>query len=348
MAAPPSALRRAALLLLSAAGVYAAYLTQGYVQEAISTREYAPSGARFAQLKALHGLQSFGCFVTAGLVLLAFPGTRGGAAGKGKGGKEAAPTAPLLEFLKPSITNSIGPALGIMALKNIPFSSQVLVKSCKMVTVMIGNTLVSGTRYSAKEYACAALIAGGLSLFSLQGSGKAASKLADPNMVLGYGLCLVNLSFDGYTNSYQDNIKMRYQGTTAFEMMCWMNFWCALMVGTYTFGISSAGGEIAAFCLEHPDALRDIITFCICGAVGQLFIFLTIVQFGSLTNTIVTTARKFFSILISTALSGSPLVPLQWAGVACVFAGLAGNIYLKALKARGQGPKGKKKKAALD
>ena len=342
MAAPPSALRRALLLVLSAAGVYASYLTQGYVQEAISTREYAPSGARFAQLKALHGLQSFGCFVTAGLVLLAFPGTRGGAAG-GKGGKEAAPTAPLLEFLKPSITNSIGPALGIMALKNIPFSSQVLVKSCKMVTVMIGNTLVSGTRYSAKEYACAALIAGGLSLFSLQGSGKAASKLADPNMVLGYGLCLVNLSFDGYTNSYQDNIKMRYKGTTAFEMMCWMNFWCALMVGTYTFGISSAGGEIVAFCLEHPDALRDIITFCICGAVGQLFIFLTIVQFGSLTNTIVTTTRKFFSILISTALSGSPLVPLQWAGVACVFAGLGGNIYLKALKARA-----KQKKAALD
>ena len=328
--------------MVSAAGVYAAYLTQGYVQEAISTREYAPSGARFAQLKALHGLQSFGCFVTAGLVLLAFPGTQGGAAG-GKGGKEAEPTAPLLEFLKPSITNSIGPALGIMALKNIPFSSQVLVKSCKMVTVMIGNTLVSGTRYSAKEYACAALIAAGLSLFSLQGSGKAASKLADPNMVLGYGLCLVNLSFDGYTNSYQDNIKMRYKGTTAFEMMCWMNFWCALMVGTYTFGISSAGGEIVAFCLEHPDALRDIITFCICGAVGQLFIFLTIVQFGSLTNTIVTTTRKFFSILISAVLSGSPLVPLQWAGVACVFAGLSANIYLKALKARA-----KQKKAALD
>ena len=167
--------------------------------------------------------------------------------------------------------------------------------------------------------------------------GEAASKLADPNMVLGYGPCLVNPSFAGCTNSY------RYQGTTAFEMMCRMNFWCALMVGTYTFGISSAGGEIVAFCLEHPDALRDIITFCICGAVGQLFIFLTIVQFGSLTNTIVTTTRKFFSILISTALSGSPLVPLQWAGVACVFAGLAGNIYLKALKARA-----KQKKAALD
>ena len=128
-----------------------------------------------------------------------------------------------------------------------------------------------------------------------------------------------------------------------------MNFWCARTVGTYTFGISSAGGEIAAFGLEHPGALRDVVTFCVCGAVGQLFTFPTIVQFGSVTDAIVTTARRSFSILTSAALSGSPLVPLQWAGVACVFAGLAGNIYLKALKARGQGPKGKKKKeAALD
>ena len=119
-----------------------------------------------------------------------------------------------------------------------------------------------------------------------------------------------------------------------------MNFWCARTVGTYTFGISSAGGEIAAFGLEHPGALRDVVTFCVCGAVGQLFTFPTIVLFGS-----VTTARRSFSILISTALSGSPLVPLQWAGVACVFAGLAASVCLRALKA----PWGKpKKKAALD
>lgn len=36
-----------------------------------------------------------------------------------------------------------------------------------------------------------------------------------------------------------------------------------------------------------------------CGAVGQLFIFGTIKTFGSLVNTLITTTRKFFNILLS-------------------------------------------------
>ncbi len=38
-----------------------------------------------------------------------------------------------------------------------------------------------------------------------------------------------------------------------------------------------------------------------CGAVGQLFIFGTIKAFGSLVNTLITTTRKFFNILLSGA-----------------------------------------------
>lgn len=42
-----------------------------------------------------------------------------------------------------------------------------------------------------------------------------------------------------------------------------------------------------------------MLLFCLCGAVGQLFIFATIKRFGSLINTLVTTTRKFFNILLS-------------------------------------------------
>ena len=42
---------------------------------------------------------------------------------RGKAPK-AQPT-PLLEYMKPAVTNTVGPALGILALKNIPYSSQV-------------------------------------------------------------------------------------------------------------------------------------------------------------------------------------------------------------------------------
>lgn len=68
--------------------------------------------------------------------------------------------------------------------------------------------------------------------------------------------------------------------------------------------------------------------FCLCGAVGQLFIFHTIRRFGSLINTLITTTRKFFNILLSVLWSGNPLLGQQWVAVAMVFGGLlASSVY---------------------
>ena len=70
----------------------------------------------------------------------------------------------------------------------------------------------------------------------------------------------------------------------------------------------------------------------VCGALGQLFIFLTINKFGALTLTLVTTTRKFFSILISSFVLGSTLVGQQWAGIGLLFAGLLWNMQIKSSK----------------
>ena len=81
-----------------------------------------------------------------------------------------------------------------------------------------------------------------------------------------------------------------------------------------------------------PQAAWDVALFCLCGAVGQLFIFATIRRFGSLANTLVCTTRKFFNILLSVLLNGNPLLPQQWAAVSLVFAGLLVSTISKARK----------------
>ena len=65
-----------------------------------------------------------------------------------------------------------------------------------------------------------------------------------------------------------------------------------------------------------------VALFCLCGAIGQLFIFGTIKTFGSLVNTLICTTRKFFNILLSVLWNGNPLLPQQWLAVLLVFAGL--------------------------
>eukprot|EP00955_Chlamydomonas_euryale_P029362 309568-Chlamydomonas_euryale.AAC.1 len=55
-----------------------------------------------------------------------------------------------------------------------------------------------------------ALIGIGVALFGRKSSDKVSTKLAKPNTPLGYGLCFVNLVFDGYTNAAQDEINKRH------------------------------------------------------------------------------------------------------------------------------------------
>ena len=123
----------------------------------------------------------------------------------------------------------------------------------------------------------------------------------------------------------QDEINRKHRAATPLYSMCWMNFWCSLYNSVYLFGLSSAGWDMLAFCRRYPAAAYDILLFCLCGAIGQLFIFLTIKRFGSLVNTTVCTTRKFFNILLSVIWNGNPLLPQQWLAVGLVFVGLAAN-----------------------
>jgi UDP-galactose transporter B1 len=112
--------------------------------------------------------------------------------------------------------------------------------------------------------------------------------------------------------------------------MMGMNMWGSIYMSLFMFGWPSGGGwEAVKFLQEHPLAAWDILLFCLCGAVGQNFIFLTISRFGALTNTTITTTRKFVSILVSSVWNGNHLSLQQWAGVAMVFSGLSYQIYLK-------------------
>lgn len=53
-----------------------------------------------------------------------------------------------------------------------------------------------------------------------------------------------------------------------------------------------------------------------------MFIFLTVAEFGPLPCSIITTTRKFFTVLGSVLLFGNALTSRQWSGTAMVFIGL--------------------------
>ncbi|CAD5183921.1 unnamed protein product [Musa acuminata subsp. malaccensis] len=323
---------RVVLLALCVAGIWSAYIYQGVLQETVSTKLFGPDGKRFEHLSFLNLAQNVVCFVWSLIMIKLWSRSSSGG-------------APLWSYWSPSITNTIGPSMGIEALKYISYPAQVLAKSTKMIPVMLMGTLVYGIKYTIPEYICTFLVAGGVSSFALlKTSSKTISKLAHPNAPLGYGLCFLNLAFDGFTNATQDSIKARYPKTSAWDIMLGMNLWGSIYNVIYMFGWPRGSGyEAVRFCQEHPEAAWDILMYCLCGAVGQNFIFLTISRFGSLANTTITTTRKFVSIVVSSVISGNPLSQKQWASVVMVFSGLSLQIVLKWRKL--QGTKKDKKRA---
>lgn len=123
-----TAMKQVVLLLLCTCGIYAAYLTQGVVSESLAMKRYGEQQERFTQLEALNGAQSCCCFLWAWVILQGMIAL---------GYTKRSETAAWYDYWKAGITNSIGPAFGMVALKNITYSAQVLVKSCKMVPVMV-------------------------------------------------------------------------------------------------------------------------------------------------------------------------------------------------------------------
>ena len=310
-------------LALAVAVIYSAYLTQGRVQELLAKSQYGLKHATFDRMEALVGAQCIACFLWAGLLQLCMPGTAAAQGGR--------PAPQRYAFM--GATNVIGPACGMYALKKISYPAQVLAKSCKSVPIMLTGALLYRKRYKASEYASVLAIGLGVALFALA-SVKSKGPAVDKDPLLGYSLVLANLLLDSLTNTAQDELKRKYPQVSSLHMMCWTNFWGALFYSIAFFGVSSIGGEVVQFCMQHSEAMWHLLAFCLCGAIGQLGIFYAVASFGTLVTSIVCTTRKFFSILLSVLLAGTALSVEQSAAVALVFAGLLGKSVLSLAKGK--------------
>ena len=91
-------------------------------------------------------------------------------------------------------------------------------------------------------------------------------------------------------------------------------------------------GEITNFidfASRYPIILIEIIIFLLVNTQGQVFIFLMIEHFGSLPCSLVTTTRKFFTVLLSVIIFGNRLLTIQWLATIIIFSGLLLDIVWK-------------------
>eukprot|EP00118_Oscarella_pearsei_P005138 m.23188 g.23188 ORF g.23188 m.23188 type:complete len:370 (+) comp28445_c0_seq1:31-1140(+) len=324
-------------LLVCFLGIFFSYLVFGFVQEKITRGSYGEGDGkeRFTFFLFLVFVQCIINALVAKIVVLSWSC------------KGDVPTprhsTPQSMYLTCSLSYVGAMLASNSSLKYVSYPTQVLGKSCKPIPglrhhivlgsastafsscffppslpVMLLGVLFSRKRYPFWKYVVVLLIVSGVAIFLYKDRGHSQDK---PTEGLGWGevLLIVSLFLDGLTGVFQNNLK-EYR-TGSFHMMLYLNIW-SIVVLLPVLVFSGQGVTSLSFLARHPEVLSHLLAFGMLSALGQIFIFQTIENFGPLTCSIITTTRKFFTILCSVVLFGNVLLARQWFGVFLVFLGL--------------------------
>jgi len=148
---------------------------------------------------------------------------------------------------------------------------------------------------------------------------------AQTNSFLGLLMVGVSLTMDGLTGATQDNLKSK---PSTHQLMFSINAWASVQLAVAII-LTGEAAHAFYFCYRHPIICFHLFVFCIVSAIGQNFIFMAIVQFSAVSCSVITTTRKFFTILCSVIWFRHPVSWFQWFGVLLVFAGLGWDTYGK-------------------
>ncbi|CAG8290497.1 unnamed protein product [Penicillium salamii] len=339
-------------LVICVLGIYAAFLSWGVLQEAITTTSYPvrpptvaepePPTERFTYSLVLNTIQSSFAATTGFIYLLI-------STPKGQSTPSIFPTSRILfPLILVAISSSLASPFGYASLQHIDYLTFILAKSCKLLPVMVLHLTIFRKKYPLYKYGVVLMVTLGVATFSLHHPGTSKKVAAANSGSSGWGIFLlaINLLLDGLTNTTQDHIfssPKLYTRFTGPQMMVAQNVLSTLLTAAYLLvmpHLSQSGvlhnllpfpippstetelfGAIS-FLNRHPEALKHVLGFAACGAVGQLFIFHTLSRFSSLLLVTVTVTRKMLTMLLSVFWFGHSLSGGQWLGIGLVFGGI--------------------------
>ncbi|KAG4306274.1 hypothetical protein PORY_000262 [Pneumocystis oryctolagi] len=240
-------------------------------------------------------------------------------------------TSPNIEISRSTLSSSLASPIGYASLKHINYPTFVLGKSCKLIPVMAIHTIFYKTRFAYHKYLIVSIITSGIIIFTLYGSQfpSETKKNQLSNNIWGLFLLSINLLLDGYTNSTQDQIFKAFPHISGPWMMMSMNIISTIGTTLYIYCFTNELVTTIEFIKKYPSIIYDIFIYGCLGAVGQLFIFHTLEQFGSLVLITITLTRKMLTLLISLIWFNHKLTIGQWIGVGLVFYGTGLEAYIK-------------------
>ncbi|KAG5339977.1 S35B1 protein, partial [Acromyrmex charruanus] len=295
-------------LFICSTGIFVCYFYFGMLQEKITRGQYGDGENRekFTYMFALVFIQCLVNYIFAKMILLTVM-------------KQGEDTTRTVYYSLSALTYLLAMVCSNMALQFVNYPTQVIGKAGKPIPVMVLGVLLGKRIYPIRKYIFIFLIVIGVALFMYK-DGNVSKKQAESQLSVGELLLLLSLTMDGLTSAVQERMRAEHNSKSG-HMMLNMNFWSVIFSSTVIL-ISGELFEFIRFLQRYPSTIWHITTFSMAGAFGQYFIFLTVAEFGPLPCSIITTTRKFFTVLGSILIFGNNLSLRQWLSTLIVFLGL--------------------------
>ena len=182
---------------------------------------------------------------------------------------------PSYKYLLPGSTFILAMYCSNESLKFVNYPTQALAKSCKMIPVLLVDTLFYGKKHGLGKFVFVAFVTAGIVMFRSKSHDS-----EEHNSLYGLGLLFISLIMDGVTAPKQQDLKREFHATV-HEAMLYTNFWALIVL----FGLLIVTGENfdGIWFILHPENitfLHYLVLFSLCSALGQLTIFYTVHTFG--------------------------------------------------------------------
>ena len=231
----------------------------------------------------------------------------------------------MLTLSSTSIASTI---TSVRSLRYVIYPVQVLFKSCKPVPVMLFGTIL-GKKYPLRKYVNVIIITCGVALF--MGGGTSASK-ADADVgggglgttMIGGLLLTFSLCFDGATGAYEDKL-MSVNNVEPFDLM----FNIQLGKSFISFVALVVTNNLGTLVDVLSEGGAQLLVLGLTGALGQVFVFVTISKFGALNSALIGLIRKILSLVLSFILYGHTMNVFQALGLVLSITAMIANFYDK-------------------
>jgi UDP-galactose transporter B1 len=185
--------------------------------------------------------------------------------------------------------------------------------------------IILGKKYPLRKYVNVIIITTGVALFMSGGSStKKSGASGTESTLMGAIMLSISLCFDGATGAYEDKL-MGNDHVGPFDLM--FNIQLGKAVISFVTLIATNGINEFVHTLSSGGIM--LVVLGVTGAIGQVFVFVTISKFGALNCALIGLGRKMLSLLLSFILYGHTLNAIQTIGLALSLIAMIANFYEK-------------------